>query len=88
MVSQAAWVWAKTGVLEPDYAGAYGYVSDEETAVHDDYHENEEKFSPADLKDERSFDQNVLINRTRPEVCDQEVNLNVQMLLCTLYHIV
>ncbi|CAL1679526.1 unnamed protein product [Lasius platythorax] len=87
MVSQAAWVWAKTGVLEPDYAGAYGYVSDEETAVHDDYHENEEKFSPADLKDERSFDQNVLINRTRPEVCDQEMYLYLRNASFDMYDV-
>lgn len=69
MVSQAAWVWAKTGILEPDEA--YNYVSDDES-VHDDYHENDEK--PTEPKDERSyFDQHVLINRTRLEVCDQEV---------------
>jgi len=80
LISQAAWIWAKTGILEPDYAGAYDY--DEEPPVHDDHddHENEEKSSsPADSKDERTFNQKVLINRTRLEVCDQEVNLNVIM---------
>lgn len=77
MVSQAAWVWAKTGILEPDEA--YSYVSDDESAVHEDYHENEEK-PPAEPKDEKSyFDQTVLINRTRLEVCDQEVNLNLKI---------
>lgn len=77
MVGQAAWVWAKTGIMESDDAGAYSYVSDEESAVPEDYHDSEEKLPPVEMKDERSsFDQDVWINRTRPEVCDQEVNLN------------
>lgn len=77
MVSQAAWAWAKTGIMEPDYAGAYGYVNDEETATHGDHddHESEEKSPPADPKDERAFDDSLVINRTRLEVCDQEVNI-------------
>lgn len=79
MIGQAAWVWAKMGIMESDDAGAYSYISDDESAVHeDDYHDSEEKLPPVEPKDERSrdFDHNVLINRTRPEVCDQEVNLN------------
>ncbi|XP_029166338.1 voltage-dependent calcium channel subunit alpha-2/delta-3 isoform X2 [Nylanderia fulva] len=63
MVSQAAWAWAKTGVMEPDYAGAYGYTSDEESVAHN-------TCFPYDTVDD-SF----LINRTRLEVCDQEMFL-------------
>lgn len=87
LISQAAWVWAKTGILESDYAKAYGYVSDDET-VHDDHddHENEEKPPPADPKDEKTFDQEIWINRTRLEVCDQEVNLNSDIIMHTIYH--
>ncbi|EFN86529.1 voltage-dependent calcium channel subunit alpha-2/delta-3 isoform X7 [Harpegnathos saltator] len=71
---QAAWAWAKTGIWESDFAEAYAYPNDEEVhVVRDDYHENKEKTS-ADSKDERSFEE-VLINRTRLEVCDQEVYL-------------
>lgn len=92
LISQAAWVWAKTGILEPDYAGAYGYVNDEETVVHEDHdnhddHENEEKPPPVDPKDERTFDQKVLINRTRLEVCDQEVNLNLQIIIFIIHYV-
>jgi len=92
MIGQAAWVWAKTGILESDDTEAYGYVSDDESAIHGDYHENEEKFPPVLEKDERSnFDQNVRINRTRPEVCDQEVNFNlsyiyIYILFYSLYY--
>lgn len=98
MVSQAAWAWAKTGIMEPDYARAYGYINDEETATHDDHddhddHESEEKSSPADPKDEKVFDDSLLINRTRLEVCDQEVNQHThthtnvirQIILCSIY---
>ncbi|XP_011876387.1 PREDICTED: voltage-dependent calcium channel subunit alpha-2/delta-3 isoform X2 [Vollenhovia emeryi] len=74
MIGQAAWVWAKTGIMESDDAEAYNYVSDDESAIHEDDHESEEKL-PIEQKDERNFDQNVLINRTHPEVCDQEVYL-------------
>lgn len=77
MIGQLAWVWAKTGLLELNDAEAYSYVSDDESAVHEDYHDSEEKLAPVEPKDERSsFDQTILINRTRLEVCDQEVNLN------------
>lgn len=80
MVAQVAWVWAKMGIVDSDDAEAYGYVSDDESANHDDqdYHEeNEEKFSPIEPKEPHfgsSFDDLVFLNRTRPEVCDKEVN--------------
>jgi len=59
--------------MESDYAEGYGYVRDEESATrsHEDY-ESEEKQS-IDLRDEKYVDQYVVINRTRPEVCDKEV---------------
>ncbi|XP_011260167.1 voltage-dependent calcium channel subunit alpha-2/delta-3 isoform X2 [Camponotus floridanus] len=88
LISQAAWLWAKTGILEPDYAGAYGYANDEET-VHDDHddHENQEK-SSADSKDERTINQDsVLINRTRLEVCDQEVDLYLRNTSFDMYDV-
>ncbi|KAL0134731.1 hypothetical protein PUN28_001482 [Cardiocondyla obscurior] len=76
VISQIAWVWAKTGLVESDDAEAYSYLSDDETAVHDDYHENEEMFPPMEPKDEKLFfKQHVVINRTYLEVCDQEVYL-------------
>lgn len=85
MIGQAAWVWAKTGLMESDNVEVYGHVSDDESAIHEDNHENEEKFPPVDSKDERSnFDQNILINRTHPEVCDQEVNLNSKVAVYTI----
>lgn len=84
MIGQAAWAWAKTGIWESDYAEAYAYANDEEVhVVHDDYHESEEK-TAADSKDEKPFnDQDVLINRTHLEVCDQEVNINFASLHVT-----
>ncbi|XP_050454888.1 voltage-dependent calcium channel subunit alpha-2/delta-3 isoform X2 [Cataglyphis hispanica] len=92
MVSQAAWAWAKTGIMEPDYARAYGYVNDEETATHDDHddhddHESEEKSLPADPKDEKAFDDSLLINRTRLEVCDQEVYLYLRNTSFDMYDV-
>ncbi|KAL6434662.1 hypothetical protein ACFW04_006181 [Cataglyphis niger] len=92
MVSQAAWAWAKTGIMEPDYARAYGYVNDEETATHVDHddhddHESEEKSLPADPKDERVFDDSLLINRTRLEVCDQEVYLYLRNTSFDMYDV-
>lgn len=81
-IGQAAWAWAKTGIWEFDYVEAYAYANDEE--VHDDDHESEEKPS-VDPKDEKSFE---LINRTRLEVCDQEVNVylvQLYIIVCPHY---
>ncbi|XP_011334434.1 voltage-dependent calcium channel subunit alpha-2/delta-3 isoform X3 [Ooceraea biroi] len=78
LIAQAAWVWAKTGVMESDYAEAYGYVRDEESVTRneEEYPESEEKqFPTIDLRDENYVNKFVVIKRTRPEVCDQEVYL-------------
>ncbi|XP_020293161.1 voltage-dependent calcium channel subunit alpha-2/delta-3 isoform X2 [Pseudomyrmex gracilis] len=77
MVGNVAWAWAKTGIVESDFAEAYGgYVSDEGPMEgHDVDHENEEKPMPELKDEEKVFEQHVLINRTRPEVCDQEMYL-------------
>lgn len=73
MIGQAAWAWAKAGVMDSDDAEAY-YVSDDESAG--DYHVNEDKPPPVPEKEGgTNFDQNILINRTRPEVCDKEIYL-------------
>ncbi|XP_076235530.1 voltage-dependent calcium channel subunit straightjacket isoform X5 [Calliopsis andreniformis] len=73
LIGQAAWAWAKAGIWESDYADAFAYPNEEE-GIPEDYQESEEK-PPVDAKDEKMFDQKVLINRTRPEACDQEVYL-------------
>lgn len=85
MIGQAAWAWAKTGIWQSDYVRAYAYANDEQ--IHEEvrvYHEFEEK-SPAEQKDEKVFqDQDIQINRTRLEVCDQEVNISFKSLYVTL----
>ncbi|KYM97596.1 Voltage-dependent calcium channel subunit alpha-2/delta-3 [Cyphomyrmex costatus] len=85
MVSQAALVWARTGILDYEDAESYGYVSDDESTVHRDEHESEEKLPPVVDKDDRIFDQNVRINRTRLEVCDQEIYLYLRNASFDLY---
>lgn len=83
LVGQAAWAWAKAGIWESDYAEAYAYPNEDE-GMHEDYQESEEK-PPIDPKDERLFDQKVLINRTRPEACDQEVNFIKYQIYCDIF---
>ncbi|CAK9822577.1 Voltage-dependent calcium channel subunit alpha-2/delta-3 [Anthophora retusa] len=73
LVGQAAWAWAKAGIWDTEYAEAFAYPKDEDS-MHEDYQESEEK-PPVDARGEKLFDQKVLINRTRPEACDQEVHL-------------
>lgn len=73
LVGQAVWAWAKAGIWESEYAYAY---PNEDEGIHEEYQDNEEK-PPVDAKDEKLFDQKVLINRTRPEACDQEVNFMI-----------
>lgn len=75
MIGNVAWAWAKTGIVESDFAEAYSsYVSDEGLMEgRENVYDNEEKPMPELKDEEKVFEQHVLINRTRPEVCDQEV---------------
>lgn len=75
MIGQAFWFWAKIGITDPQYAQAFT-DSEEQEKLPNDSHESEEK-PVAETKDEQLFDRKVLINRTRPEACDQEVHLDV-----------
>ncbi|XP_076638666.1 voltage-dependent calcium channel subunit straightjacket isoform X2 [Colletes latitarsis] len=72
-VGKVAWAWAKAGIWDSEYVQTFAYPNEDET-MHEDYQESEEK-PTVDAKDEKLFDQKVLINRTRPEACDQEVYL-------------
>ncbi|XP_006567861.1 voltage-dependent calcium channel subunit alpha-2/delta-3 isoform X2 [Apis mellifera] len=69
LVGQAVWAWAKAGIWESEYAYAY---PNEDEDIHEEYQDNDQEKPPIT---EKLFDQKVLINRTRPEACDQEVYL-------------
>lgn len=70
LVGQAAWAWAKAGIWDAEYTEAFAYPNEDENTP-EDYQESEK--SPVDAKSEKLFTQEILINRTRPEACDQEV---------------
>ena len=74
LVGQAVWAWAKAGIWESEYAYAY---SNEDEDIHEEYQDNDQEKPPIT---EKLFDQKVLINRTRPEACDQEVNIMIYQL--------
>jgi len=75
IISQISWIWAKAGIIEAEYIESYGgYVNDEES-VHNDSDESEKSPSLSSEPKEDKFD-NIFLNRTRLEVCDQEVRIN------------
>lgn len=74
LVGQAVWAWAKAGIWESEYAYAY---PNEDEDIHEEYQDNDQEKPPIT---EKLFDQKVLINRTRPEACDQEVNIMIYQL--------
>ncbi|XP_034938362.1 voltage-dependent calcium channel subunit alpha-2/delta-3 isoform X2 [Chelonus insularis] len=65
------WTWAKFGLWQTDYAQGYDYFPNEEDEGLSDYPDERS----LDEKGERLFDDRVLINKTRPQSCDQEVYL-------------
>lgn len=73
LVGQAVWAWAKAGIWESEYAYAY---PNEDEDIHEEYQDNDQEKPPIT---EKLFDQKVLINRTRPEACDQEVNIMIDI---------
>ncbi|KAK2575605.1 hypothetical protein KPH14_011311 [Odynerus spinipes] len=85
IIGQLAWAWIKAGIWHSDYAHAYAYPNENE-GMHEDYRESDVK-PPVDAKDEKLFDMKVLINRTRPEACDQEVYLYLRNSSITNYNV-
>ncbi|XP_008550287.1 voltage-dependent calcium channel subunit alpha-2/delta-3 isoform X1 [Microplitis demolitor] len=73
LLAQLVWTWAKVGFWQLDYA--YGHTFDydnEEDNGHNDYEDNDDRTS--EEKGEKAYDR-VIINRTKPQACDQEVYL-------------
>ncbi|XP_076666830.1 voltage-dependent calcium channel subunit straightjacket isoform X3 [Andrena cerasifolii] len=70
LVGQAAWAWAKAGIWDAEYTEAFAYPNEDENTPED--YPGKSETSPVDAK---LFTQEILINRTRPEACDQEVYL-------------
>ena len=70
------------GLWDSDYAHAYAYPSEDEE-FHDDYSENGEK-TPDPRQEGDLFNQKVVLNKTKPQPCDQEVNYYKLDLFLTL----
>lgn len=74
MLDQVNLAWSKTNFWmsdEPEMEPV-----DPETEDSEDYDENMDRNIPG-MKDEKLFDQKVLINRTVPEPCDQQVRNSI-----------
>lgn len=73
MVSQALLTWAKLGLWNSDMAHVYASPNEDEE-FHDDYPENGEKSMDGSKGGDKAYIQKVIINRTKPQPCDQEVS--------------
>ncbi|XP_044586279.1 voltage-dependent calcium channel subunit alpha-2/delta-3 isoform X2 [Cotesia glomerata] len=74
LLAQLVWTWAKVGFWQSDYA--YGHTFDyesEEEHSHNDYEDHDDRSS--EDKGEKTYDDRVIINRTKPQSCDKEVYL-------------